>query len=66
MGPGRGGRSANGQAGVENVLDILRSGLDSTVLWLGCSSVHDLTREELVIPNGFTRHLGALPHVVGA
>ena len=29
------GLAANGQAGVENVLDILRSGIDSALLGLG-------------------------------
>ena len=33
------GLAANGQAGVENVLDILRSGIDSALLGLGHASV---------------------------
>ena len=53
------GLAANGQAGVENVLDILRGGIDSALFGLGRSSVHDLTPEDLVIPPGFTRILGA-------
>jgi L-lactate dehydrogenase (cytochrome)/glycolate oxidase len=53
------GLAANGQAGVENVLDILRSGIDSALLGLGRSSIHDLTPEDLVIPPGFERRLGA-------
>jgi pre-mycofactocin synthase len=52
------GLAANGQAGVENVLDILRNGLDSALLGLGKSSVHDLTREDVIIPPGFLRSLG--------
>ena len=52
------GLAANGQAGVENVLDILRGGIDSAVLGLGHSSIHDLTRDDVVIPPGFTRDLG--------
>jgi L-lactate dehydrogenase (cytochrome)/glycolate oxidase len=55
------GLAANGQAGVENVLDILRGGIDSALLGLGHSSVHDLTPDDLVIPPGFTRMLGAGP-----
>ncbi|MET8978780.1 pre-mycofactocin synthase MftD [Streptomyces sp. NPDC004539] len=47
------GLAANGQAGVENVLDILRGGLDSAVLGLGRAAVHDLTPDDLVIPPGF-------------
>jgi L-lactate dehydrogenase (cytochrome)/glycolate oxidase len=52
------GLAANGQAGVENVLDILRGGIDSALLGLGHSSVHDLTPADVVIPPGFTRVLG--------
>ncbi|GAA0929297.1 pre-mycofactocin synthase MftD [Streptomyces thermoalcalitolerans] len=54
------GLAANGQAGVENVLDILRRGIDSALLGLGRSSVHELTRDDVVIPPGFTRTLGAV------
>jgi pre-mycofactocin synthase len=53
------GLAANGQAGVENVLDILRGGIDSTLLGLGHASIHDLTPDDIVIPPGFTRTLGA-------
>jgi len=53
------GLAANGQAGVENVLDILRGGIDSALLALGHSSIHDLTPDDIVIPPGFTRALGA-------
>jgi len=52
------GLAANGQAGVENVLDIMRGGLDSAVLGLGHSSVRELGPEDLWIPPGFTRRLG--------
>jgi heme/flavin dehydrogenase (mycofactocin system) len=52
------GLAANGQAGVENVLDILRNGIDSTLLGLGRGSIHDLDRTDVVIPPGFTRTLG--------
>ena len=47
------GLAANGQAGVENVLDILRGGIDSALLGLGRSSVHELSPDDLVIPAGF-------------
>lgn len=53
------GLAANGQAGVENVLDILRGGIDSALLGLGRSSVEELSPEDLVIPDGFARALGA-------
>jgi isopentenyl diphosphate isomerase/L-lactate dehydrogenase-like FMN-dependent dehydrogenase len=52
------GLAANGQAGVENVLDIFRNGIDSTLLGLGKSSVRELSREDLIIPAGFERRAG--------
>jgi isopentenyl diphosphate isomerase/L-lactate dehydrogenase-like FMN-dependent dehydrogenase len=52
------GLAANGQAGVENVLDILRNGIDATLLGLGRSSITELTPDDLVIPDGFSRALG--------
>lgn len=52
------GLAANGQAGVENVLDILRNGIDSAVYSLGHSSVHDLTPSDVLVPEGFLRPLG--------
>ncbi|MCT9082987.1 pre-mycofactocin synthase MftD [Streptomyces fulvoviolaceus] len=54
------GLAANGQAGVENVLDILRGGLDSAVLGLGHASVHELSQDDLAVPDSFTRTLGAV------
>jgi heme/flavin dehydrogenase (mycofactocin system) len=52
------GLAANGQAGVENVLDILRSGIDSGLLGLGRASVRDLRPDDLLVPDGFARRLG--------
>jgi L-lactate dehydrogenase (cytochrome)/glycolate oxidase len=52
------GLAAAGQAGVENVLDLMRNGIDSALLGLGCSSIADLTPDNLVIPAGFARRLG--------
>jgi L-lactate dehydrogenase (cytochrome)/glycolate oxidase len=52
------GLAANGQAGVVNVLDILRDGIDSALLGLGRASVHELTPGDLVIPPGFQRFAG--------
>ncbi|SDO01578.1 L-lactate dehydrogenase (cytochrome) [Klenkia soli] len=52
------GLAANGQAGVENVLDILRSGIDSAVLGLGHRDVKDLRPEDVVVPAGWPRVLG--------
>lgn len=53
------GLAASGQAGVENVLDILRNGIDSALLGLGRGSVSELTRDDVLVPDGFTRRLGA-------
>jgi L-lactate dehydrogenase (cytochrome)/glycolate oxidase len=58
------GLAANGQAGVENVLDILRSGIDSALLGTGRTSVRDLTANDLVIPPGFERNLGTLTKTI--
>ncbi|KQY07418.1 alpha-hydroxy-acid oxidizing enzyme [Mycobacterium sp. Root135] len=52
------GLAAGGQTGVENVLDIMRGGIDSALLGLGHSSVHDLSPADLIIPSGFRRDLG--------
>jgi L-lactate dehydrogenase (cytochrome)/glycolate oxidase len=53
------GLAAAGQAGVENVLDLLRSGIESGLLGLGHASIGELSPEDLVIPAGFVRRLGA-------
>ncbi|MFN8087866.1 MAG: pre-mycofactocin synthase MftD [Mycobacterium sp.] len=53
------GLGAAGQAGVENVLDILSGGIDSALRGLGHASVQDLTPVDIVIPPDFTRILGA-------
>ena len=52
------GLAANGQAGVENVLDILRGGIDACLLGLGVASTDELTPEHLLVPEGFHRALG--------
>jgi heme/flavin dehydrogenase (mycofactocin system) len=52
------GLAANGQAGVENVLDVLRMGIDSALLGLGHSSVRELSPADVLIPPGFIRRLG--------
>jgi heme/flavin dehydrogenase (mycofactocin system) len=52
------GLAAAGQAGVENVLDILRGGIDSTLMGIGCPAVAELGPGDILIPDGFTRPLG--------
>jgi L-lactate dehydrogenase (cytochrome)/glycolate oxidase len=52
------GLAANGQAGVENVLDIMRSGIDSALLGLGRQSVRELSPADLLVPEAFERRLG--------
>jgi heme/flavin dehydrogenase (mycofactocin system) len=49
------GMAANGERGVQNVLSVLRSGMDETLLGLGKASVHDLTRDDVLVPPGFAR-----------
>jgi pre-mycofactocin synthase len=56
------GLAANGQAGVENVLEILRTGIDSALLGLGRASVTELSADDVLIPAGFERRLGE-PHL---
>jgi heme/flavin dehydrogenase (mycofactocin system) len=51
------GLAAAGQTGVENVLDIMRAGIDSSLLGLGRASTADLTPEDVIIPPGFSRAL---------
>jgi heme/flavin dehydrogenase (mycofactocin system) len=52
------GLAAAGQPGVENVLDIMRAGIESALLALGRASTTEITPEDVLIPPGFTRCLG--------
>ncbi|MEW5810766.1 MAG: pre-mycofactocin synthase MftD [Actinomycetota bacterium] len=52
------GLAAGGQAGVENVLDILRGGIDSALLGLGLSSIQELEPASVIVPERFRRDLG--------
>lgn len=52
------GLAAAGQAGVENVLDVLRSGIDTTLRALGRASVAEVCEDDVVVPPGFARQLG--------
>jgi L-lactate dehydrogenase (cytochrome) len=55
------GLAAAGQAGVENVLDVLRGGIDSTLMGLGHAAVGDLRPDDVVMPLGFAQALGTAP-----
>jgi L-lactate dehydrogenase (cytochrome) len=48
------GLAANGERGVSNVLEILRQGISETLYGLGKASVHDLTRDDVLVPDEFT------------
>lgn len=52
------GLAAEGQAGVENVLDIMHGGIDSALRGLGKGSIGDLGPDDILVPEGFTRRLG--------
>jgi L-lactate dehydrogenase (cytochrome)/glycolate oxidase len=56
------GLAANGQAGVENVIDVIRGGMDSALLGLGRASVEELTPSDVIVPSGFVRKLGVEPN----
>jgi heme/flavin dehydrogenase (mycofactocin system) len=51
------GLAAGGSAGVQNVFDVLRGGIDSTLLALGRASVHDLSPDDVIVPADFSRGL---------
>ena len=52
------GLAANGQTGVENVLDVLSGGIDSALRGLALGSIGELTPEHLLISDSFDRALG--------
>jgi pre-mycofactocin synthase len=49
------GLAAAGEAGVRNVLDIFRAGIEETLAGLGRASIHELVPEDVVVPPGFLR-----------
>jgi len=49
------GLAANGEAGVANVLEIMRAGIEETLNGLGRESTADLVPEDVLMPPGFTR-----------
>jgi heme/flavin dehydrogenase (mycofactocin system) len=48
------GLAVAGQQGVENVLDVLRNGIDSTLLGIGKASIAELGSADVLIPAGFS------------
>lgn len=54
------GLAANGQSGVENVLDLMRMGLDGVLMGVGHKSIHELSRDDLIIGEGFERSYGEI------
>ncbi|MDR0345373.1 MAG: alpha-hydroxy-acid oxidizing protein [Nocardiopsaceae bacterium] len=52
------GLAANGPAGVRNVFDVLRTGIDSALLGLGRASVSDVGPDDVLVPPGFSHGLG--------
>lgn len=51
------GLAANGSVGVTNVFEILRSGIDSTLLALGGASIDDVVPDDVITPVDFTHGL---------
>jgi len=49
------GLAANGEAGVANVLEIFRAGIEETLAALGRESIDQLTPDDVLLPPGFTR-----------
>lgn len=44
---------AGGEAGVRQILEVLRTGIHENLLALGKASVHDLTPDDVLLPEGF-------------
>ncbi len=47
------GLAVNGEAGVTNVLDILRAGMNETLNGIGRASIHDVLAGDVLVPPGF-------------
>jgi len=58
---GSGGQRPTGS---RNVLDIFRGGIDSALLGLGKSSIHELGPADLLVPDAFGRRLGVTGELV--
>jgi heme/flavin dehydrogenase (mycofactocin system) len=53
------GLAAGGEAGVANVLEILRAGVDEALVGLGRAGVADLTPDDILVPEDFALELGS-------
>jgi L-lactate dehydrogenase (cytochrome) len=51
------GLAATGSRGVNNVVEVMRGGMDSTLLALGHSSIADLSPDDVILPADFSRGL---------
>ena len=47
------GMAAGGERGVTNVIEILRQRVSETLLGLGKASIHDLSPDDVIVPDGF-------------
>jgi isopentenyl diphosphate isomerase/L-lactate dehydrogenase-like FMN-dependent dehydrogenase len=47
------GMAVNGEAGVANVLEIIRAGIDETLLGLGRASIRDRVPDDVLVPPSF-------------
>jgi heme/flavin dehydrogenase (mycofactocin system) len=55
------GLAAGGEQGVREVLEILRAGIDEALIGLGHKSIHELSRDDLVVPKGFAADIVSMP-----
>jgi pre-mycofactocin synthase len=53
------GLAADGERGVYEVLDAYRISIDRTLIGLGKSSIHELTPDDLIVPEGYFLDRGA-------
>lgn len=53
------GLAADGERGVAEVLDAYRVSIDRTLIGLGKSSIHELTPDDLVVPEGYFLRTGS-------
>jgi isopentenyl diphosphate isomerase/L-lactate dehydrogenase-like FMN-dependent dehydrogenase len=47
------GLAVNGEAGVANVIDIIRAGVNETLNGIGRASIHDVVASDVIVPPDF-------------